>query len=547
MAYIPPGVEVEQIQKTTSPTLTEPDLTPAIIGPAYKVVSITSNAVAYSTYNNVQLVVTLTNLDTATMKLDPATIHVDLVKSASNGGGRMYLETADLGAITANTVTIPASLGAGWIGAAVYVGWRALRKDLRSAYKYTSQQELLDEYGSVATSNPAGFAASQAMTNGQSSVVVYATGVDEFNGLVGSGVDSAGEHALALEALAQTEAYTLAPLTVSLASTYVTHANTYSGSTEKKERIVVVAPKMLWANVADPTVGKSTTAQNISDANSSIQEKREFNVFPDVAMKQEIRHVSTLSPVYIAAMFNTGLSFSTAVHAYLLQSLTFSSANTSTAWAGKGVNPTPGVGEEIDTALYDALVSHATETKNPYFTVFVPVPSCVALTSAIAGQVAGNPPQQGLTNMPIAGVDAVKFSSEHFSEAQLNIIAQGGTYIVRQTKPGAAVTCRHQLSTDMSSVEKRELSITKDVDYVAKFVRTIVTPFIGKYVINALVLTMIRATIFSAGEFLKKKGIVNGFTLDKLEQDANNKDTVNVIITIQPPYPVNKISIQLTF
>lgn len=574
MAYNPPGVEVTQVQKSNSPTLIEPDLAPAVVGPAYKVVSIGTDEAIISdtTYQAVQKVVDLTNygLNTSTMKLDQASVYVDLVMPPSSAIEGVPAETrlfvasgVTVGGITvtsnistsSTTVTIPAIPDAtvdgvlySWKNAIIHIGWRALRSDLATPYNYTSLSELTDDHDDISTLNPLGYAANQARANGNTSFWTYGTKADEFNNLVISGTASS-EHDLALEEFGLQEVYTLAPLTVTdaIISSYKTHANSFSAPAAKKERIVVAAPKIGWYSTANPALQRSTTALSVSTKAGSMAEKRVFYVFPDVAFIQESRHISTLNPSFIQAVFPTGTAFSTNVNARLLQTIAFSTSNASTVWAGKTVNPSAGVGEEIDAELYKALRSHALSTKNPFFTAYVPAPACLTLTTAVAGQVAGNLPQQGLTNVPIAGVDALKFSSEFFSEAQLNTMAQGGTYIMRQAKPGAAISSRHQLSTDMSSVEKRELSITKTVDYVSKFVRNTVSPFIGKYVINELSLTMIRVSVAGVGEFLKKKGTVNSFTINQVAQDAINKDQVNVSITIQPPYPVNKIDIQLIF
>jgi hypothetical protein len=549
MAYNPPGVIVTQVQKTNSPTLIEPDLSPAVVGPAYKVVSIASGYTSpYAAYNGSQTVITVDGLD-STMKLDPNSVYVDLVMppsaaTASIPADSRYIFATSGVTVGSTTVTVPAIVG--WSGAKVMIGYRALRSDLNSSYKYTALSELLSEHGDLSVANPLGFAAKQAMANGQASVWTYGTVVDSFNNLSVSGTE-ATSHDLALEDFGMQEVYSLTPLSVtdSIISAYKTHANSFSDPEAKKERVVIAAPKIGWYDSGNPATQRSTTALSVSTKSGSMGEKRVFYVFPDVAFVQESRHITTLNPTYISAAYSLG--FSTAVNARLVQTVTFASTNTETAWAGKTVNPTAGVGEEIDASLYRALLSHANSTKNPFYTAFVPVPASVALTSAVAGQIAGNPPQQGLTNMPIAGVDAVKFSSDWFSETNLNTIAAGGTYILRQQKPGASISARHQLSTDMSSVEKRELSITKTVDYVSKFVRTTVSPFIGKYIINDLSLTLIRATIIGVLEFLKRQGVINGYTLDSLTQDTVNKDTVLSDITIQPPYPVNKISVRLIF
>ena len=59
--------------------------------------------------------------------------------------------------------------------------------------------------------------------------------------------------------------------------------------------------------------------------------------------------------------------------------------------------------------------------------------------------------------------------------------AAEGTYWIIQEVANGPLTCRHQLTADVSSIEKRELSITRVVDYTAKFMRAGLRNFIGKF------------------------------------------------------------------
>ena len=139
---------------------------------------------------------------------------------------------------------------------------------------------------------------------------------------------------------------------------------------------------------------------------------------------------------------------------------------------------------ELAEATFDAAFdmilacnTHPVANQSPFPTIKTTVqglekalPSYYA-AAAIVGQVGALPPQQGHTNYPIPGLTGV-VGSEKFTKAQLNRMAGGGTFILAQDVQGGAVYCRHQLSTDMTSIETRELSITKIVDFVAKFLRT---------------------------------------------------------------------------
>lgn len=164
--------------------------------------------------------------------------------------------------------------------------------------------------------------------------------------------------------------------------------------------------------------------------------------------------------------------------------------------------------------------------------------------AAIAGMVAGQPPQQPFTNFPITGLTGV-VGTEKFKKSQLNIMAGGGTYILTQDVQGGPVVSRHQLSTQLLSIETRELSITKVVDFVAKFMRLGVRKFIGTQVINKDLLDTIGTTIQGMLSFLTEAGVLNGANLNNLVQDETAPDTILVDITLDVPFPCNYIRITL--
>jgi hypothetical protein len=545
MSYNPPQVEVKQIQKTVSPTLIAPDLVPAVIGPAYYVVDVDSSlASPYAQFNGSQTTLTLSGLETG-MALDTTSVYVDFVMLKTGTethpvGSRLIISSG----LTFGTGTVVIPANAGWTGASIFVGYRALRSDYATPKVYDSVETIIDELGSVSSMNPLGFALSQALSNGNASTYGYGTVVDDYASLSCSvsGVASAAtSHSLALSDFETVEIYALAAITYDSAiiANYKTHANAMSLSTAKRERVVISCPKIPWG------VDKSSTALAVSTAAAGLSEKRVVYAFPDLAFVRELRHISTLRPSYISDLYNNG--FSQTAYAYLDQRTSFSATNEVVTYRNYTVRPATGVGEQITETLWTALKSHAEETGDPYFYAYVPLPGSVALAPSIAGQIAGNTPQQPLTNLAVAGINSVKYSTDYFTETHLNTMAQGGNYILKQSKASSPIVCRHQLSTDMSSIEKREVSITKTVDYTAKFIRNTVEPYIGKYVINKSTLDAISFAIKGAGEILVRDGILNGFTVVSVAQDTVSKDTVLVSITILPPYPVNYIKIDLIF
>jgi hypothetical protein len=164
--------------------------------------------------------------------------------------------------------------------------------------------------------------------------------------------------------------------------------------------------------------------------------------------------------------------------------------------------------------------------------------------AAIAGMVAGLPPAQGFTNYPISGLTGLS-GVERYTRRQLNKMAGGGTYVLMQEVQNGPVFSRHQLSTDTTSVETRELSITKVIDFVAKFLRVGIRRFIGRQNISAVFLDTVGTTIQGMLTFLTENGIINGANLNNIIQDPKAPDTVMVDVTLDIPYPCNYIRLTL--
>jgi hypothetical protein len=167
------------------------------------------------------------------------------------------------------------------------------------------------------------------------------------------------------------------------------------------------------------------------------------------------------------------------------------------------------------------------------------------VAAAISGMTGQQRPQQGFTNFPITGFTQVIGSNDSFSNTQMNVAAAGGVWWIIQDVEGGPLTTRHQLSTDISSVEKREYSITKVVDFTAKLMRSGLRNFIGKFNITQGFLDTLSTTIQGQLSFLQENGVIIGGDLNNIIQDTNNPDTVLIDVTLDVPYPCNYIRLTL--
>jgi len=164
----------------------------------------------------------------------------------------------------------------------------------------------------------------------------------------------------------------------------------------------------------------------------------------------------------------------------------------------------------------------------------------------IAGAIQVLAPQAGLTNMVIPGFSQVFYVSDYFTEKQLDEIASGGTFIIMQNNKWTVPYCRHQLTTDMSMLEKRELSCVKDLDYIAKMGRETLRPYIGRFLVNEVTMTTLYSVANAFLQRCKDDGLANANSnLMKIYVDPNARDTVVICLEIELPVPLNKIKLYI--
>lgn len=167
------------------------------------------------------------------------------------------------------------------------------------------------------------------------------------------------------------------------------------------------------------------------------------------------------------------------------------------------------------------------------------------MCAAIAGMIGNQPPQQSFTNFPMTGFTQVIGSNGYLTNPQLDIAAAGGNYIIIQTVSGAPLIARMALTTDLTSIETRTDSITKVVDFTAKFMRTGLNNFIGRFNITQGFLDSLGHVIQGLLGFLADAGTLIGSTLNNIVQDTDAPDTVLVQVTLDVPFPCNYIMLTL--
>lgn len=174
------------------------------------------------------------------------------------------------------------------------------------------------------------------------------------------------------------------------------------------------------------------------------------------------------------------------------------------------------------------------------------------LCAALAGLAAGIVPQQGMTNLEIAGFDDLSRTLA-FSRGQLNTMAGGGVWVVTQDTQTGKVFTRHALTTgDYADVNQREESITRNVDSVSYYFLDLLKPFIGTSNVTDDLLANIANTIrsgileLSGKTFVRRLGPqILGGDIAELRQHAVLRDRVVVTVVPEWPYPLNNVELHL--
>lgn len=175
------------------------------------------------------------------------------------------------------------------------------------------------------------------------------------------------------------------------------------------------------------------------------------------------------------------------------------------------------------------------------------------LAASLAGLRSGVVPHQGLTNIQVLGPTELPRVVNDLTESQLNTLAEAGVWIVTQAALGATPYTRHQLTTDETGLNFAEDSITTNVDSISYALQAKIAPFIGLYNVNPGTVLQVRAAVDAELAYratntwtARAGNQLNGYIIDKVEQNASFKDRIDVQVTLQVPAPVNTIKLNLT-
>ena len=469
------------------------------------------------------------------------------------------------------------------IAQSVYLAYEALRLDVSPLSTAVEKLLTLDDLTAASTAlspvdttrNPLGLGVYLALTNSPTTPV-HALGVDAISAAQPQGTVAA--YGRALDYLESKDVYALAPLTHEelVHQAFATHVTAMSAADQRGERIVFISPET--PDRAYPTLVASGDADSTAASNQLVLDVNPSgalvtaglnpaallvadNVYIEITISGSFRRYNVSTVNGTLAVLNTTFAVTENTDGFF-------TTTTLTETVIDGDYALKIRGDELliagstlpDNANIAQAVADASEgyANRRVFAIFpdlleatlssgsTQIPSYYA-AAAIAGMVGQYEPQQPFTNVPISGFTSVVGSNDTFKPSQLDLMAGGGNYILQQAGQGAPITCRHQLSTDVSLVVRRELSITKAIDYMAKVLRNSLRNFIGRFNITPTFLNQLSTIIQGVLAFLGPEGlgVVANATLNNVIQDENQPDQILVDITAEPLYPSNYIRITI--
>lgn len=175
------------------------------------------------------------------------------------------------------------------------------------------------------------------------------------------------------------------------------------------------------------------------------------------------------------------------------------------------------------------------------------------LCAALAGLTSGVVPHQGLTNLAVAGFSSVPRTTELFGRAQLNVMAEGGVWIVTQDPQTGEIYTRDAVTTgDIDNLNERQEMIVRNLDSISYFLLARLAPYIGISNVTDSLFELLRAELNGAIKFLGSSNFVPRLgsqlisgVVRELRAHALQRDRVVTVLDLELPAPLNYIDAHL--
>lgn len=462
-------------------------------------------------------------------------------------GGSNY-NTANAG--TQSTVTINAAPELSYgpiISGDVYMGYRALRTDLSNrVLTINDVNDLEGQLGEISDENPLALGVQIALANTTTRIRAIAVDSEDLTGYLA-----------ALEVAEGERLYYLCPLTqdLTIIASFKAHVVQMSTPENALWRVAIVNSEIPTDEDIGPWSEDFVNGNGGNNAISLVAGKYVLTAsnatfLSDGATPGDILHITAATPSGVVGdyeiqevvsnqqvVINT-TSTATGVSYYVTRAL----SKTQMAQTVASTSSNLGVNRvwHVMPDLVGVSVGGVTKYVPGYY-----------LCAGLAGMGAGFPVQQGFTNIGVAGIVDLRNSNFFFKKADLDTMAESGTCLFVQDSQDGIPYCRHELTTDVTVLEYREMLVVKNWDFLSYFYYDKVKGFIGTWNITPDTLNTIRQVLDASSALVKSKKLPKigapllDATIQRLEQDANNKDTVVVVLQISVVYPLNYLQLHL--
>ncbi len=470
----------------------------------------------------------------------------------------------------------------------LYIQYRGLRKDLSplalepGMIRLSNIDDLETLLGPITEENPLALAMYFAMLNAPN-ITINGLGVDEISATYPEGTPDA--YSRAIKFSSAYELYAMAPLSQEevvhrLFETHVKDLEKPANENSQRERRVYINPKMP-TRAMDKIVSSglaantpvSTTNQINLDVNSSsallalgINPAVPITYDQQVYLKVIVNGVTKNYSISAVNGVNTTLrtTFTTGQNAdSFFEIIPLTTLIVNAPWSldirgaallipGSTLPDTLKIAETVNqyaqtykhrriTYLFNeediAPVSGLNKKIKGYY-----------VCSAYTGVNAYQRPQQPLSNFPINGFNGTVKTKGYFEDKELNIIAGGGVMIMINDADGLPIYARHQLTTDVTSVEVQEDSILRALDTTALLMRARIKRFLGNRNITPDLYNDLATLIDAIKSFLiNDLGALADLKVLSLTPNPNRKDGVIIEVGVTVLYPVNEIQLYLYF
>lgn len=173
------------------------------------------------------------------------------------------------------------------------------------------------------------------------------------------------------------------------------------------------------------------------------------------------------------------------------------------------------------------------------------------LSCIVGGQTAGQPSQQGFTNLSGIGISRIYYASDYFTEEQLTDLSNGGVYVFVQDTTSSQPYTIHEVTTDVVSLETGEYMAVKNLDFISMAFLTTLRDFLGKWNINTDTIQYIDQACTATITSLKSRYVAKigapliSATIDSVEESDISEDRIEAYISVTQPMTLNVIGLHL--